>query len=163
MNTLLNPPILYYLLASIAGSSGLALFMILRRTGNRIIVEVINPTQNYEVKKLKIIDGKKIKYGTKVIPLPPQVIFSRMGKKIKVYVNGSNFKPIGFKSFNGKESSELANTWTIKEVRKYIIKLIAMSKAQAKIIDTTPLIIILVLLCVNVFMLVMIMRRMGIF
>lgn len=161
LEVLFNPPYLYYLLTSITALCCLTFFFLYRRTGNRLKVEILNPSQFFDVKKYSVKDGYKILYQSQMLPLKPSQIFMK-GKQQKVYLNGATGQPIEFTDPKG-EISELGSTWTRKEIEKYIKKKIAESKAKAKIIDTTPLIMILVMLAANLFMLFMIARRLGVF
>lgn len=160
MFNLFGAPYIYFLGLGISAFAGFMLFLLYKRRENYIIVDVLQPNQKWRTVKKRVVDGYKLVWDNLTIPMNPKNVFHN-GNKLKVFLNRKSHKLFSFSELDN--SGELSNTWSEKEFAKFTKKLVALSKNRAKVIDTTPLIIIMALLGINIFLGFVIARRLGVF
>lgn len=128
----------------------------------RIRVLCLNMDQTYKFKRIKLTDGNKIKMGKENKEINPKMEWHNGRKTIMLYNNPAH-EFLHFKEPDGKEQSDLLSTWTFKEWQKAIKKLMAEAKIHQKVIDTMPLIVIIIIGAGNLFLSFMIARGLHVF
>lgn len=153
-------PNFYYLITVIFAAFALSLSAVVLRDRNRITIEVLNPDHTATIKKYKVTRDQKIRFGEDLKPIPNGKIFMRGNKRV-LLMDGVTKTFIGYSE--NEEVSKLFSTWTMKEVHDFIVKMAALAFTKEQLIETTPLIIMFVLIGVCIVLNFLIARRIGIF
>lgn len=168
-----NPTLIPYfpeILVAIYGGLGAVLIFLKIMKRGRARIQVLSKRRTYKTTHKKAKD--KIKFSrdweADYSPLDffeeekPSWIFWRLPRRMLIFIEDMK-TPLRFKARGNKDMSELTWWWSKKEINAFIVKEIAKAKSQVKMISRIELVLILSMLAMNLFFLLLIGNRLGVF